>query len=963
MTTPSLLNQLRRTFNGRKHSRRHQQRLANATTAAAVEVIEERKLLSATNDLAGLSDEFDTDTTADWLRIHEEENWNAEQLDVYDINQTQPGRLVMAPGSVVWYQDWRGPLAFKDVTGDFVFTTQINISDRDDIGGSDADNIPNDAQFSLAGAMIRTPRNISDPLVDWQPGSRQDDGTNNGENYVFFSLGHATNGQFTFEVKSTRNSNSQLELTAVDTDVVNIQIARLGNTILTLRQIPGQEWVVHERFHRPDMPETLQVGMVSYSDWSKANDYDEFFHNRNSLQQSGVDPTPEEAFNPDLVAGFEYARYVRPMVPAELEGVDLLNAATDEQLLSFLGEHANLVGDVEPPSDLPTVSITAIDESVDEISGTAAAFMVSRTGASTDAPLTVNYAVSGSATPGTDYAALSESVVIPAGSASVNIDVDVLEDVVVEGSETIELQLIDAVFYELGDPTADVVISDDDFAVIGNQTIPGGLDQLVVTLASTHPDGTALTYGASVIGSDEYTLDQQYDFYTQASFHENWGGLNERWIRGDGSAWFYLLPTGSLNRWGGSFASSQEIAELSSDVYDDPTRLVDVASNATVNVVGNLMTIDPQDGFVGNFDVDVTTSNGQSESIQRITVTVEAINNAVPQITTVADQTMSTAAPELRIPFVATDADGDPLQFAAELVQSEAWLLDQKFNFTSNGDYYENWGGHNERWVNASNGNTSWYYLLPDGQLFRWGGSFEGSTHVADLSSSVYDDPSQLTDPVAVAAEVSVDGNEIVVAPEADFVGHFAIQLSASDGLATATTQFTVNVINTAPEFPSIGDLAITNSDGTLLIDLSATDSDGDALIYSAEIINSEVWQLDTSLDLQASDNFYENWGGQNEKWLRSSTSGWHYILPNGEFRRYNGSFENSQLIASLDSSYYGDPNLIADPQALPVTVSITGSQLFIDAADDFVGSFQIRLQVTDGFEEVRQLITVSMGL
>ena len=149
---------------------------------------------------------------------------------------------------------------------------------------------------------------------------------------------------------ATHNSNSQLQLTPVDTDVVNIQVARIDNTVLTLRQIPGQDWVVHQRYSRPDMPDTLQVGLVSYTDWEKASDFDEFFHNSNKLSESGVDPTPGEAFNPDLVAGFEFARYVRPQIPTELEGVDLLNGATDAQLLSFLGENVNLPGVVAPPS-------------------------------------------------------------------------------------------------------------------------------------------------------------------------------------------------------------------------------------------------------------------------------------------------------------------------------------------------------------------------------------------------------------------------------------------------------------------------------------------------------------------------------------------------------------------------------------------------------------------------------------
>src|SRR5690606_32008174 len=101
-----------------------------------------------------------------------------------------PGRMVMQPHTTAWYQDWRGPLAFKEVTGDFVFTTEVHISDRDDVGGGDADDVPGDAQFSLGGLMVRTPRDILDPLIDWAPGSMVDDGSNNGENYIFLSLGY-----------------------------------------------------------------------------------------------------------------------------------------------------------------------------------------------------------------------------------------------------------------------------------------------------------------------------------------------------------------------------------------------------------------------------------------------------------------------------------------------------------------------------------------------------------------------------------------------------------------------------------------------------------------------------------------------------------------------------------------------------------------------------------------------------
>ncbi len=299
--------------------------------------------------IANLSDEFaDAASTQQWERLHEVEGWNADQLNVYDINTTQSGRMVQQPHTAVWYQNWRGPMAFQSVTGDFAFTTEVHVTDRDDIGGSDLDDIPGDGQFSLGGAMIRTPRDITDPTSDWTPGSMANDDTNDGENYVFLSLGYGAGGnEFSLEVKTTRNSNSQLELTPLgaDANTVTVQIARIGNSVLALYQLPGQDWQVHRRYTRTDMPETLQVGLVSYTDWTKASDFDPFTQNSTVLTP-GVsgDPTPGEAFNPDITAGFEYARYARPDVPETFAGVNLAdpNSISDAQLLSFLGSHVNI---------------------------------------------------------------------------------------------------------------------------------------------------------------------------------------------------------------------------------------------------------------------------------------------------------------------------------------------------------------------------------------------------------------------------------------------------------------------------------------------------------------------------------------------------------------------------------------------------------------------------------------------
>ena len=322
---------------------------------AQTEILEERQLLAA-DDLTDLNDDFENAATiTNWQRIYQTEGWNADQLDIWDINNTQAGNMVFVPHTTVWYSDYRGPLAYKEVTGDFVVTTRVQISDRDDVGDSDLDDIPDGAQYSLAGLMVRTPREIINPELDWTPGSQSDDGTNNGENYEFLSLGWGSSSdEFQLETKSTRNSDSDLFLQDMgNNSVINLQIAHLGNYIFTLYQIPGEDWVLNTRVPRPDLPETLQVGMVSYTDWDKANDYEPFDQNNNTLQPGGLNPTPDVPFQPDLVAGFEFIQFDRPEIPDSIQGLNLGLLASDLQLLSFLGENVNAPIPLPPTTDSP----------------------------------------------------------------------------------------------------------------------------------------------------------------------------------------------------------------------------------------------------------------------------------------------------------------------------------------------------------------------------------------------------------------------------------------------------------------------------------------------------------------------------------------------------------------------------------------------------------------------------------
>jgi hypothetical protein len=149
-------------------------------------------------------------------------------------------------------------------------------------------------------------------------------------------------------VKTTLNSQSTLYISNGAPARSSIQVARIGSHLILLRRGQGGAWQVHQRYFRPDMPATLQAGLTVYTDWSTCEavgvQYQNQFVLTNGLRlPNGV---TLNTCNPDLRAAFDYVRYARPIVPANLAGANLSNAGvvSDAQLLSFLGETANVPG-------------------------------------------------------------------------------------------------------------------------------------------------------------------------------------------------------------------------------------------------------------------------------------------------------------------------------------------------------------------------------------------------------------------------------------------------------------------------------------------------------------------------------------------------------------------------------------------------------------------------------------------
>jgi serine protease len=167
---------------------------------------------------------------------------------------------------------------------------------------------------------------------------------------------------------------------------------------------------------------------------------------------------------------------------------------------------------VATAAGLAVVTVSATDAAAAEAGLDPGTFTITRTGATTS-PLTVNYTMSGSATNGTDYTAVSGSVVIAASSSTATVTITPIDDSVFEGNETAILTLSTNAAYGVGSPrSATVTIADNEPSVSVSATdtaaAEAGLDPGTFTItrtgATTSPLTVNYTMGGSATNGTDY---------------------------------------------------------------------------------------------------------------------------------------------------------------------------------------------------------------------------------------------------------------------------------------------------------------------------------------------------------------------------------------------------------------------------------------------------------------------------
>jgi hypothetical protein len=275
---------------------------------------------------SALSDEFNAPCDLyKWQNIDSVEGWYADHLEQHNVSVAYEGELMMMPYTSSWFEDYRGVLLFKELEGDFVFTSRITVTNRAGLAV-----LPNTV-FSLAGLMVRAPKTLTNGATGWQPDE---------ENYVFLSIGRASgNTQFQFEVKTTQDGNSVLNISNIGVNQIYIRMIRINNAILALYSLDNINWAVHRRYDRSDLPNLVQLGFVTYTDWPNVNSYVPIVQNSNILND---DFDANVNWSPDLIGRFGFARFENVTIPTALQGLDFYiedtnnNGVSDSQILSFL---------------------------------------------------------------------------------------------------------------------------------------------------------------------------------------------------------------------------------------------------------------------------------------------------------------------------------------------------------------------------------------------------------------------------------------------------------------------------------------------------------------------------------------------------------------------------------------------------------------------------------------------------
>ena len=95
-----------------------------------------------------------------------------------------------------------------------------------------------------------------------------------------------------------------------------------------------------------------------------------------------------------------------------------------------------------------------------------------------------------------------------------------------------------------------------------------------------------------------------------------------------------------------------------------------------------------------------------------------------------------------------------------------------------------------------------------------------------------------------------------------------------------------------------------------------------------------EAVRWDDQLGLSTNGNYYEDWGGWQEKWILGENSVWYFITPAGDlYQWHGGAIGNSTLLGHVGTDYHADPALLHEAHDLFERLLPVSETWAVDAA------------------------------
>ena len=189
---------------------------------------------------------------------------------------------------------------------------------------------------------------------------------------------------------------------------------------------------------------------------------------------------------------------------------------------------------------------------------------------------------------------------------------------------------------------------------------------------------------------------------------------------------------------------------------------------------------------------------------------------------------------------------------------------------------------------------------------------------------------------------------DTTVSPSTTYYYRVAGQNGSSQGVSPWQYVIVTTPAGQSPQVAPIPDQTIPSVQQVLIVPLSAT---GTAPINFTATAQSLAYVLTQQTGTLTYQSDFDNYYGQNEKWLVSASGVWYFILPNGKLYQSDASDAASgTLLGNVGSSYYTNPTRLTDPPANDprATLSIAGNSLTITRDVSWVSTLVITVTATN---------------